>query len=108
MKNWWMEKEESSWKNILLELHLCVWNLNKVILLNIISYDLLFFKDKEDIIDRYRSIGCFDKLLSKTELKPAFMNYKGQLLSLEQAPDPTDVNWVNLQYSSSEKFKRRL
>ncbi|KAL4484378.1 hypothetical protein ABPG74_019555 [Tetrahymena malaccensis] len=66
-------------------------------------------QDKEDIIERYRPIGISDKILSKEKnLVQHQMIYKNNKLSVIQAPDPTDINWNNLHYSSNEKIKRRL
>ncbi|EAS02382.2 phage head-tail family protein, putative (macronuclear) [Tetrahymena thermophila SB210] len=66
-------------------------------------------QDKEEIINRYKAIGISQKIISREKnLAENQMIYHGNKLTIIQAPDPNDINWMNLHVSNKEKIKRRL
>ncbi|KAL4484377.1 hypothetical protein ABPG74_019554 [Tetrahymena malaccensis] len=66
-------------------------------------------QDKEDVINRYKTIGISQKIISREKnLVENQIIYHGNKLTIIQAPDPNDINWMNLHLSNKEKIKRRL
>ncbi|KAL4489887.1 hypothetical protein ABPG72_010786 [Tetrahymena utriculariae] len=66
-------------------------------------------QDKEDVINRYKAVGISQKIISREKnLVENQLIYHGNKLTIIQAPDPNDINWMNLHVSNKEKIKRRL
>lgn len=70
--------------------------------------------EKNDFLKIFKTCSFFRNVLNKCKSNPEkpeiltlTLNQKSYRLNVKEAPEPTDIIWKNLKYTSKERFYRR-